>query len=184
MRKIPVIIFLTLIAVCPVMSQDGGERSLSLRANLLRWATLTPDIGLEWSDDGKWSILANGTWTHWSWSGKEKHYALWEASLEMRRYMGGQKRAYLGAQAKTGQFNYKLSGTGKQGDIVGGGLTGGYKLPLGKRFSLDFSVGLGYLYIIDLEKYNVVNDVRVFGGKRDKGYWGVTNLGVILSYEL
>jgi len=175
---------LLFVAIFHAAAQGDEDKSLSVRANLLRWATLTPDLGVELSDDGKWSILANGTWTHWSWSDKDRHYALWEASLEMRRYLCGNKRAYLGAQAKVGQFNYKLSDTGKQGDIIGGGLTCGYKLPIGKRLGLDFSVGLGYLYVIDLEKYDIVNSVRVYRGKNDKGYWGVTNVGVVLSYEL
>lgn len=186
MRKTVFTICLLLFtAICPVAAQDNdGGRSLSVRANLLRWATLTPDIGLEWSGNGKWSVLANGTWTHWSWSDKDKHHALWEASLEVRRYLGEKKRTYLGVQAKAGQFNYKLSYNGKQGDLYGGGLTGGYKLPIGKRLELDFSIGLGYLYIKDLEKYDVINSVRVFRGKNNKGYLGVTNLGVVLSYEL
>lgn len=184
MKRIALMICLSLVAVCSAVAQGDGERNVSLRANLLRWATLTPNVGLEVNGGGRWSVIADGSWTHWSWDGKARHYALWETSIEMRRYLCDQKRAYLGAMAKIGQFNYKLSSTGRQGDIVGGGLTCGYKLPLGKRFDLDFSIGAGYLYVIDLERYGVVNGVRVYEGKRDKGYWGVTNLGVSLSYEL
>ena len=33
--------------------------TLSLRANLLRWATLTPDLGLEWRISPSWGILVN-----------------------------------------------------------------------------------------------------------------------------
>ena len=34
---------------------------LSLRANLLRWATLTPDLGLEWRICPSWGIAVNGS---------------------------------------------------------------------------------------------------------------------------
>lgn len=184
LRVVLLTLFLSFTAY-PIMAQESNDKNISLRANLLRWASLTPDLGIELSGYGDWSILANGTYTHWSWSDKDRHYGLWEASVEARRYLCDAKRAYVGAQAKVGQFNYKLSDTGKQGDIVGGGITAGYKLPLGKRFALDFTVGAGYLYVIDLEKYNVVDGIRVFTtDKRNKGYWGITNLGLVMSYEL
>ena len=37
------------------------SHTLSLRANLLRWATLTPDLGLEWRISPSWGILVNGS---------------------------------------------------------------------------------------------------------------------------
>ena len=94
---------------------------LSLRANLLRWATLTPDLGLEWRICPSWGIAVNGSWTSWSWSDKDRRYALWEVAPEVRYYMGEKKAWHLGAMFKAGQFNYKLSETGKQGDLMGGG---------------------------------------------------------------
>lgn len=179
---LPLLLSLTVV---PTMAQDDDEKEIALRANLLRWATLTPDIGLEIKGSNGWSAIASGTYSHWSWDDKNRHYALWEASAEARRYLGVKERCYLGLQAKVGQFNYKLSDTGKQGDIVGGGITGGYKLPIGKRFALDFTIGAGYLYVIELEKYNVINGVRVYqSGKQNKGYWGITNLGLVMSYKL
>ena len=82
--------------------------TLSLRANLLRWATLTPDLGLEWRISPSWGILVNGSWTSWSWNDKDRRYALWEVMPEVRWYMGKEKRGYLGAMYKAGQFNLSL----------------------------------------------------------------------------
>ena len=56
--------------------------TLSLCANLLRWATLTPDLGLEWRVSPSWGILVNGSWTSWSWNDKDRRYALWEVMPE------------------------------------------------------------------------------------------------------
>ena len=61
--------------------------------------------------------------------------------------MGEKKAWYLGAMFKAGQFNYKLSETGKQGDLMGGGITAGYQLRLSKALDLDFNLGLGYLHV-------------------------------------
>ena len=42
-------------------SAAADRYALSLRANLLRWATLTPDLGIEWRVHPSWSILVNGS---------------------------------------------------------------------------------------------------------------------------
>ena len=156
---------------------------LALRANLLRWATLTPDLGLEWRICPSWGIAVNGSWTSWSWNDKDRRYALWEVAPEVRYYMGEKKAWYLGAMFKAGQFNYKLSETGKQGDLMGGGITAGYQLRLNKALDLDFNLGLGYLNA-DYEKYEVIDGVRVRRGNETKDWWGPINAGVTLVWKL
>lgn len=157
--------------------------SFALHANLLRWATLTPDLGIEWRISRSVGLAVNGSWTSWDWDNANRRYALWEVSPEIRWYLGENKRGYLGAMFKAGQFNYKLSETGKQGDLMGGGLTGGYVLPLGKALSLDFSLGLGCLNA-DYEKYETIDGVRVLQGSETKNWWGPINAGVTLVWKL
>ena len=161
----------------------GNDTEISLRANLLRWATLTPDLGVEWRICPSWGIAVNGSWTSWSWNDKDRRYALWEVAPEVRYYMGEKKAWYLGAMFKAGQFNYKLSETGKQGDLMGGGITAGYQLRLNKALALDFNLGLGYLNA-DYEKYEVIDGVRVRRGNETKDWWGPTNAGVTLVWKL
>ena len=161
----------------------GNDTELSLRANLLRWATLTPDLGVEWRICPSWGIAVNGSWTSWTWSDKDRRYALWEVAPEVRYYMGEKKAWYLGAMFKAGQFNYKFSETGKQGDLMGGGITAGYQLRLNKALALDFNLGLGYLNA-DFEKYEVIDDVRVRRGNETKDWWGPINAGVTLVWKL
>ena len=156
---------------------------LSLRANLLRWATLTPDLGVEWRICPSWGIAVNGSWTSWSWSDKDRRYALWEVAPEVRYYMGEKKAWHLGAMFKAGQFNYKFSEAGKQGDLMGGGITAGYQLRLNKALALDFNLGLGYLNA-DFEKYEVIDGVRVRRGNETKDWWGPINAGVTLVWKL
>ena len=166
-----------------VKSEQITRAEISLRANLLRWATLTPDLGVEWRICPSWGIAVNSSWTSWSWSDKDRRYALWEVAPEVRYYMGEKKAWYLGAMFKTGQFNYKLSETGKQGDLMGGGITAGYQMWLNKALALDFNLGLGYLNA-DYEKYEVIDGVRVRRGNETKDWWGPTNAGVTLVWKL
>ena len=160
-----------------------NDYHLFLRANLLRWATLTPDLGLEWRICPSWGIAVNGSWTSWTWSDKDRRYALWEVAPEIRYYMGEKKAWYLGAMFKAGQFNYKISETGKQGDLMGGGITAGYQLQLNKALALDFNLGLGYLNA-DFENYEVIDGVRVRRGNETKDWCGPINAGVTLVWKL
>ena len=171
------------LADTPSETKITTDHHLSLRANLLRWATLTPDLGLEWRICPSWGIAVNGSWTSWSWSDKDRRYALWEVAPEVRYYMGEKKAWYLGAMFKAGQFNYKISETGKQGDLMGGGITAGYQLRLNKVLALDFNLGLGYLNA-DFEKYEVIDDVRVRRGNETKDWCGPINAGVTLVWKL
>ena len=171
------------LADTPSETKITTDYHLSLRANLLRWATLTPDLGLEWRICPSWGIAVNGSWTSWSWNDKDRRYALWEVAPEVRYYMGEKKAWYLGALFKAGQFNYKLFETGKQGDLMGGGITAGHQLRLNKALALDFNLGLGYLNA-DYEKYEVIDGVRVRHGNETKNWCGPINAGVTLVWKL
>ena len=157
--------------------------SLSLRANLLRWGTLTPDLGVEWRLNRHVGILVNGSYTSWTWNSNDHRYALWEIAPDARYYIGKEKRGYIGAIYKAGSFNYKLSEIGKQGNLMGGGLTGGYQLKLNKALNLDFSLALGCLHA-DYDKYIVIDGIRVRQGKETKNWWGPISAGVTLVWNV
>ena len=161
----------------------AGSYTLSLRANLLRWATLTPDLGLEWRISPSVGVMVNGSWTSWTWNDNARRYALWEVDPEVRWYLGEKKAWYVGAMFKAGQFNYKFSGTGRQGDLLGGGITAGYRLRLNKALALDFTLGLGYLNA-DTERYDVIDGVRVRSGNETKHWIGPVNAGVTLVWKI
>lgn len=157
--------------------------TLSVRVNLLRWATLTPDLGIEWRITPSIGIAVGGSWTSWSHDNKQRRYALWEVAPEVRHYLGHNRNAYIGAMYKTGQFNYKFSSTGREGDLQGGGLTGGWQLRLNNALSLDFALGLGYIHA-DYDRYTVTDGVRVKAGKTTRNYWGPIHAGVTLVWHI
>lgn len=166
----------------PASKSVAAPYTFALRANLLRWATLTPDLGIEWRINRNVGILVNGSWTSWSWDDKNRRYALWEVNPEVRWYLGRHKNGYVGALYKVGEFNYKFSGTGKQGDLMGGGITGGYQLQLNRALSMDFTLGLGYVNA-DVEKYTITDGVRVRQGKETKHWFGPVQAGVTLVWR-
>ena len=72
---------------------EAEHYTLSLRANLLRWATLTPDLGIEWRISPSVGVMVNGSWTSWTWNDNARRYALWEVMPEVRWYLGEKKWA-------------------------------------------------------------------------------------------
>lgn len=160
-----------------------NNHALTLRANLLHWVTLTPNLGIEWRISPNVGVLVNGLWTSWSWDNKNRRYALWKISPEVRYYIGKEKRGYLGAMYHVGEFNYKPGDTGRQGDYQGGGITGGWQLPLNRALSLDFHVALGYTRA-EYDKYSVIDGMRFCTESVvKKDYWGINQLGITLMWK-
>lgn len=153
----------------------------ALRTNLLRWATLTPDIGIEWRISRSVGVAADAAWIYWSWSGGDRRYSLLHLSPEVRWYLGSAKRGYVGAMFQAGNFNYKFSETGRQGNFYGGGVTGGYQLPVGRRLMLDFGAGIGYTRA-DSEKYRRLGGYDVRNGREIRNYFGLNRLTVRLVW--
>ena len=167
------------------------------------WLAATPEILLS-GDGGRWRTMALAGTMRLSgsglgfdcppapggqvaggpaWDDKNRRYALWEVAPEVRWYLGEREAWYLGVMGKVGHFNYKFSETGRLGDIVGGGLTGGYMLRLNDAFSLDFGLGIGYLRA-DYDEYVVIDNVRVRSGEGSKNWWGPIHAGVTLVWTL
>jgi|AGTN01.2.fsa_nt_gi Protein of unknown function (DUF3575). len=162
----------------------GSQGEVAIRTNLLYWLAAAPNLGIEWKSSDNFGILVNGLWNHWSWSDKEKLYRTWMISPEVRWYLGQRKHWFVGTEFHAGEFNLKFHETGRQGNLIGGGLTGGYKLRLSRMFDLDFSLGLGYTKF-DYDTYYRSNKVMVkkeTGLKKD--IFGPTQAGVSLIWKI
>lgn len=166
---------------------SADEKSLapfSFRLNLLRWATLTPDLGIEYRPCTRLGILLNATWTSWSWQHKSRRYALWNLSPQIRYYLGTEHRGYLGLLYQTGDFNYKLSDTGRQGNYHGIGLTGGYLWMLTPHWGIDFHLAAGYTHA-EYNKYTLTDGIRVHHPDgHTKNYWGINSAGLTLVWKI
>ncbi len=164
---------------------DRTPLPLSLRLNLLRWATMTADLGLEYRPVPRLGIAVSGSFANWGWKDKTRRYRLWEVTPEVRGYLGKQARGFLGVLGKTGEYIYKLGNDGYKGDLWSAGLTGGYLLELSPRLSLDFHAAVGYTRA-EYDKYTRIGDVNVRynkDGLLTKDLWGVNHLGVTLVWK-
>ena len=169
---------------------DGRQTVVSLRSNLLRWLTFTPELGLIWHCAPRVDVQINGAWTSLS-NLYGKRYALWLVSPEVRYYLGANERYYLGIQGEISQRNYRLRGRdeGKQGRVYGGGLVGGYQWRISRHTSLDLHVGVGY----NGGKMSHYNHTPLFDGQEpsltflreeDEHRIGLNHLGISLVWDL
>lgn len=167
-----------------VPARCDGYHRFGLQANLLRWATLTADLGIEYRPIPRFAILAGGTFANWGWKHNTRRYRLWEVSPEIRTYLGRKQGGFVGAMFHVGEFNYKLNSTGKKGNLIGGGITGGYRLSLNRHLALDLHASFGCTRA-EYDEYKRIGEVNVRNNKDGKltdNYWGVNRLGVTLVW--
>ena len=171
---------------------NGKTTVLSLRSNLLRWLTFTPDLGLVLHCSPRVDVQLNAAWTSMTISDRyQKRYALWIVSPEVRYYLGQNQRYYLGIQGEVSQRNYRLRGRdeGKQGTVYGGGLVGGYQWRIGRHTSLDLHIGAGYnagrmSHYDNNSLFDGQKPSRTFLRKEDEHWFGINHLGVSLVWDL
>ncbi len=138
------------LAEVSVAEADGTTKSsvlddLSLRTNLLYWLGGVMNIGVELKIlndnfglvlNGGYSPFGNTEWNH--------NLGGWFVAPELRYYIPSNDQWFVGAQFLASGYNCKLSDTGRQGSVIGGGVMCGYKLTLSDSFDMDFTLGVGY----------------------------------------
>ncbi|MDR1156626.1 MAG: DUF3575 domain-containing protein [Bacteroidales bacterium] len=166
----------------PAPVQDGEK--FFLRTNLLYWAVAMPNLGIEWKPSNRTGILLNGAYSHWAWNSESKQHRTWLVQPEIRRYFGESRRWFAGIEGHAAEFNFKFGDTGYQGKAFGGGITGGYRMPLSNCFDWDFSLGLGYTRL-EYDSYYRSNNVMV---RKESGIkknvFAPTQAGVSLIWKI
>lgn len=140
----------------------AGAQEVAVKTNLLDDAVLlTANLGAEVGLAPKWTLDISGNLNAWEFSGGKK-WKHWLVQPEAR-YWFCQRFAghFVGAHLLGGQFNvghvdlpFKFLGTDFrelkdhrwQGWMAGAGLAYGYTWILGRRWSLEAEIGVGWIY--------------------------------------
>lgn len=140
-----------------------GER-ISLRTNLVDWAVVVPNLGVEMTlgnkSWNKWTIGLSGrlNWQSGTKSLSYNVFDLYDGRVELRKYWHGKNPRrvfYWGVYGGANHFDIKLSETGKKGSSFFGGLTIGtttqlYGYQNGSSLDLDLGLNVGVV----LAKYD------------------------------
>ncbi|WP_368123272.1 DUF3575 domain-containing protein [Bacteroides thetaiotaomicron] len=165
---------------------------VAVRTNLLYDAMLLPTLGVEWRINEHVGIKLDGSLSGWGGS-TGKVQKMWLVNPEVRWYLLHDKRFYVGASGTYGEYNiYKYAlgsilskdDTGYQGKLWNAGLTVGYQLPLSRRFTVDFNLGLGYTRS-EYDSFTMTDGVRAYKERdRSKNLWGPTQVGISLVWTI
>lgn len=183
---------LTEYGFIPYKDMNAGDYlpKVGVKTNLLVWATTTPNVAIEFALAKKWTFdLAVAYNPFQLQKGGVNHVTI--VSPEVRYWFCQRfERHFVGLHALAGTFNIgdvtfltRTFETNRyDGWGVGGGLTYGYHLPMGKRWAWEFMVGAGYVYL-KWDKYRCY-DCDEYVGKKGKHYFGPTKAGVSLVFMI
>lgn len=128
---------------------------LALKTNLLADLILMPSLEMEYLINPEWSVAAHGAVAWWSIRPQHRYYQIATIYPEARWWFSTREPwhgHYLGLFAGGTWYDLENGGRGYKGEGGFVGLSYGYMMPVGKRLSMEFGIGLGYLYT-EYEEY-------------------------------
>ena len=163
---------------------------LGVKTNLLYWATTTPNLGVEFALSPKWTLEATAGANPWVF-GDNTRFQHWLTMGEVRywpcRSFEGHFFGLHGGftRFKVGEIDFlpTIDDHTYKGYAVGGGLSYGYHFPLGNRWGLELTLGVGYAFI-EYDKYIKCDDCSEYRGNKNRHYVGPTKAGVSIIYLL
>ncbi len=159
---------------------------ISLKTNMLYWAALLPNIGVEWLIDGNWSVALDGNWAQWGSYSHEKSYRLVLLDVEGRRWI--KPRApwhgwYVGLLAGGGWYDLENGTPGHYGWGLMGGVTVGFMWPINRHLTLEAELGAGYMHT-RYKDYEPIEGHHVYLRTKELDYFGPIKLNLSLVWRL
>ena len=163
----------------------------AIKTNLLYWATTSPNVAVEFRMAEKWTLNTHLGYN--SWKMRENSGLLhWKVQPEARYWFcRAFERNFIGIHALGGQFDFndvslpftdKLKDVQYKGWAVGAGISYGHHFPLGKRWGLELSVGVGYVYL-EYDKWDC-QGCNNYRGNYKRHYFGPTEASVSLVFMI
>ena len=177
------------------MVYDFEEKptAVQFRTNGLYWLALSPNVGIELQTDLGLAFLADYVGAWWN-SDKSNHYwSNYAFQLEGRYYLDNKNQTtpytghHIGLYGMLATYDFEFGGTGYQSNDLSKtwsiGISYGYSLPLTKRLTADFTIGLGYLQS-KYDVYHPFQDMYLRDKTKMMKYFGPTKLEATLVFNL
>ena len=174
--------------------EESTAPTFQLRTNGLYDLALSPNIGLEWQSSFGMAFQLDYVGAWWNSPSKNRFFSNYGFQTEIRYYFKHKNTAnpfrglHAGVYGQMATFDFEFGGEGVQcpnlDDAWGLGLSGGYTLPISRRWAIDFVLGLGYF----TAKYKTYDPTynggyQATGTKRLK-FFGPTKLEVSFVWSL
>lgn len=168
----------------PVGLPVRGWSRWRLTTNLLYWAALAHNVGIEYAINDHGYLSLNGACAWWSRRADYKAYRWMVGELAyMYCFRPGLSHAgfQLGAYAQTGEFELMNGPKNRKGEFTAGGVCAAYRWRVRKRSAIHAELGLGYMYI-DYRYAVPMNGRLIYQGRNYVHYWGPTRASLSWIY--
>ncbi|MDR0430874.1 MAG: DUF3575 domain-containing protein [Tannerellaceae bacterium] len=167
-----------------VFSAKG--QNIGIKSNLLYDVTSTFNIGMEVGFAPKWTLELPVNYNPWSFP-KNRKLKHWGVQPEARywfceRFIGH----FIGLHGIVGGYNVgglKMFGIDEHrydGNLYGGGVSYGYQWLFNKRWSMEATVGVGYVFLDHAKFPCGTCEAKI--GDFTKSWFGPTKAGISLIY--
>lgn len=157
----------------------------AIKSNALYLAAGVTNIGGEYAFHPHWSVDLPLVYSPYTIARRYRMRFLYiqpEARYWLDRPMKGH---FFGVHLHAGVFNVSLDNKNRyqsEKGFHGAGISYGYAMPLSRRWSMEFTVGVGYAFTKYCTYYNVPNGIR-YEKDIPYHYWGLTKLGLNFVYR-
>lgn len=182
---------IVILFVSIVKAQGGAKDDKlvwTLRSNLLYDIALTPNVGVEFAVDDKWSVGANWVYAWWDSRLDNNFWRIYGGEFFVNHYLFRDEKSvaltghHVGGFFQAGTYDFEFGGDGQMAEFNWGvSLSYGYSLAITRYMNLDFEIGVGY-FGGKYQRYYPDNGCYVWEDTRDRNYVGVTKLGVTLAW--
>lgn len=188
---------LLIVSICLVVaSLTASAQNVVVKTNLLYDITATANLGIEFKVAPKWTVDISGNLNAWTFSDNKK-WKHWVLQPEARywlceRFNGHFVGAHLvGGIYNMGNWNTDFTFLGTdfgqlkehryEGWLVGAGIAYGYHWMLGRHWSVEAEIGIGYVYT-QADKYECPRCGEQLENNKSHHYVGPTKAAVNLIY--
>ncbi|WP_018027707.1 DUF3575 domain-containing protein [Porphyromonas somerae] len=163
---------------------------LSVRSNTLADIAMVPNLGLEAFIGEHWSWELSGYGAWWS---KPKANFCWRLKgleSEVKYWLGqreqGGKGHHIGLYTQLFDYDFQMGGRGVLGDRThfGLGVAYGYAWSLGKQWTLEGTIGIGYLHGTFKQYGKQTNGCFPWVTTKQLDFVGPTKLSLSIVYRL
>lgn len=158
----------------------------SVKTNLLYDILLMPSLEFEYYINRRWSVNVEGNMAWWHNEPKHRYYQLATISPEGRFWFktkGLRHGHYIGAFVGGGWYDLENGGRGYQGEMEYAGISYGYMFPIGKHFSMEAGIGIGYMNT-KYDEYLPMDGHYVFQQAKRMNYFGPLKLKLAVGWNI